>query len=177
RDRDALLLASRQLARLMVEPFREADARQRLDGERARIPLPAAAIVQQRQLDVVQRGRARQEIEPLEDESDFLIADVRELIPGEAVHARPVEDVLTFRWCVETSEDVHEGRLSGSRRAHDGDQLAGPDGQVDSPEREHAVRARGVDLLHAADLDDRFHGCVLLEPTGTESAAWSLWLE
>ena len=35
----------------------------------------AAAVVEQRQLDVVERGGARQQIEPLEHEPDLAVAD------------------------------------------------------------------------------------------------------
>jgi len=54
RDRDALLLAARQLVRLVVGPLAEAHRAQQL--ERLLVALPrraAAAVVEQRQLDVL----------------------------------------------------------------------------------------------------------------------------
>ena len=79
-DGDALLLSAGELARLMIEAIAEADALQRRDGQRVRVALPAAAVVQQRQLDVLHRAGARQEIEALEDEADLLVADRRERV-------------------------------------------------------------------------------------------------
>ena len=38
------------------------------------------AVVDERQLDVVQRGGAGEQVEGLEDEADFLVADAGELV-------------------------------------------------------------------------------------------------
>ena len=79
RDRDALLLAARELRGVMVLAIRQADRRQL--GLR---PLPPIArrrlAVEQRQLHVLQRRRPRQEIEGLEDEADLLVADAGQLV-------------------------------------------------------------------------------------------------
>ena len=48
------------------------------------------AGVDQRQLDVVQRGGARQQVERLKDEADLLVADARQLV---VVH---LADLLPF---------------------------------------------------------------------------------
>jgi hypothetical protein len=48
RDRHALLLSAAQLARLVVQPFAESDARQRFRGQRPGVLPAAAAIVDQR---------------------------------------------------------------------------------------------------------------------------------
>ena len=91
RDRDALLLAAGELARLVVEAVAEPDALERGGGQRARVALPAAAVVEQRQLDVLQRARARQQVEALEDEAELLVADVGELVLAQPVDAHAVE--------------------------------------------------------------------------------------
>ena len=73
RDRDALLLAARQLVGMMLGRFSRPDR-----GQRRHRPPPAlrrrdAAVVrvQQRQLDVLERRRARQQVEALEHEADL----------------------------------------------------------------------------------------------------------
>src|SRR5262245_42390608 len=71
-DRDALLLSARELARVVVPAVREADdleAPHRLLAP----PIGAMAVgrVDQRQLDVVERGGPREQIERLEDEANL----------------------------------------------------------------------------------------------------------
>ena len=72
RDRDALLLAARELVRVVIERARR--------GRPARAPRARAAWrsragdarVEQRQLDVLERARARQQVEALEHEAERL---------------------------------------------------------------------------------------------------------
>ena len=45
--------------------------------------------------------------------------------------------------------------LPDPERAHDRDHLAGGHGEIDAAEGEHLVRAHGVDLFHARDLNHR----------------------
>ena len=72
-DRDALLLAAGELVRRVVQAIGEADGSQRL--ERALGPLAGRdAAVDERQLHVLERGGARQEVEPLEHEPDQPVA-------------------------------------------------------------------------------------------------------
>jgi hypothetical protein len=62
---------------------------QHLDG--ALVPLLLRhAGVDQRQLDVVQRRGARQQVERLEDEADVLVADARQLVVVEAGDGRAI---------------------------------------------------------------------------------------
>ena len=85
RDRHALLLPARQLARLVIQTIAESHASQRFRGELPSCPFQRpVAIVQQRQLDVVERRRPCQQIESLEDEAELLIAQVGELDCGSA---------------------------------------------------------------------------------------------
>ena len=77
RDRDALLLAARQLRRAMVQPVAEADRRQRR-ARLARRVARAGAGIDHRQLDIGERGRARQQVEALEDEADLAVAQRRQ---------------------------------------------------------------------------------------------------
>ena len=99
------------------------------------------AGVDQRQLDVVERGRARQQVEGLEDEPDLLVPDAGQVV---VVHRRDflaVEQVAALRRRVEAADQVHQRGLARPRRPHDRDVLAPLD--VD---REAAQR---VDLLVA----------------------------
>ncbi len=73
-ERDALLLAARQLVREVAAAVGQPDRVERLD--RPLSPLPRLnARVEQRQLDVRERRRARDQVEGLEDEADLAAAD------------------------------------------------------------------------------------------------------
>ena len=73
RDGDALLLAAREFRRRMVLAAFEADGLERGGG--ALFPLAAAhAAIDERQFHVFERGRARQQVEALEDEAEGPVA-------------------------------------------------------------------------------------------------------
>ena len=74
-DRDALLLAAGELARPVVTPIGEpTDASASARRRRSRL---RDAGIDQRQLDVLQRGAAGEQVEALEDEADPPVADAR----------------------------------------------------------------------------------------------------
>ena len=116
RDRHALLLAARQLIGEVVEPVAQADRRQRI--HRALVALGrlhlVGAVVEQRQLDVVERRGPRQQVEPLEDEPDLPVADDGELVLRHARDVLAVEDVGAARRPIEAAEDVHQRGLAGT---------------------------------------------------------------
>ena len=91
RDGDALLLAARERARVVVEPLVEAD-----DAQRGLGALQALGLVemreQQRQRDVVARVEHRDQVEELEDQADVPRAPVRQLVLGEIVEPLAGDD-------------------------------------------------------------------------------------
>ena len=99
------------------------------------------AGVDERQLDVVERGRARQQVERLEDEPDLLVPDPRQLVVVHLAHLLVVQQVAALRRRVEAADEVHERRLARPGRAHDRDVFAALDGDGHAPE--------GMDLLRA----------------------------
>ena len=78
RDRDALLLAARELVRMLVRLLLEPDLRQQ--HVRARLGLAAAELADasRRERDVVEHGQVREQVELLEDHPDPL-ADARDV--------------------------------------------------------------------------------------------------
>jgi hypothetical protein len=109
---------------------------------RALLPLARGhAGVDERQLDVVERRGARQQVEGLEDEPDLLVADARQLVVVHRAHLLAVQEVGALRRRVEAADEVHQRGLAGTRRAHDGHVLALLDLDRDP--------AQGVDLLLA----------------------------
>ena len=76
RDGDPLLLPSGELGRGVVQPVRKPHPLQRLGG--ARVPLRVGMPwYSMRQLDVLERARARQQVEALEDEAERAAAGAR----------------------------------------------------------------------------------------------------
>src|SRR5690242_17573356 len=100
----------------MTRAMREADSVQRLF--RTSVAFRQRHLrVDQRQLDVLGRRRAFEQVEALEHEADELIAYFRELDARQLRHVTPAEQVAAARGRVEAPEQVHEGRLAGARRA------------------------------------------------------------
>ena len=56
------------------------------------------AVVDERQLDVVERGGAGEQVEGLEDEADLLVADAGELVVVELGDVVAVEPVAALGW-------------------------------------------------------------------------------
>ena len=76
RNRDALLLAAGQLDGAVAVPVTQPNGIERPLGPRPRVP-PAA--IQERELDVRQRGEPRQQVVGLEDEPNLVVAGLGEL--------------------------------------------------------------------------------------------------
>ena len=92
-DGDALALAAGEFVGLVVHARLEADVGERLLGALDAFR-GGHAVVDERQLDVVQRRGAREQVEGLEDESDFLVANARQLIVVEFADELAVQPVL-----------------------------------------------------------------------------------
>jgi hypothetical protein len=82
------------------------------------------AAVEQRQLDVLLRRGARQQVEALEDEAEVAAAQQGALVAVERLHRHAAEQVGAGGGRVQAAEDVHRGRLARAAGAHDGDELA-----------------------------------------------------
>ena len=101
-------------------PTRSSASRARLCRSRGR-----HVRVQQRQLDVLERAGARQQVEALEHEAERPVADVA---PARRESSRetswPSRRYSPDGRLVEAAEDVHQRRLARARRAHHRDELA-----------------------------------------------------
>ncbi len=152
RHRDALLLAPGELGGKVVHTAGHAHRLQRERG-----PPPALAAIQagvgERQLDIGDRGRARHEVEALEDEADLAVAQVREVVLVELAGVHAVDQVAPGGGYVQAAEDVHECALATARAAHDRDEVAALDAQRDAAQRMHADRADAVGLADRAHVD------------------------
>src|SRR5579863_16899 len=70
------------------------------------------AGIDQRQFHIVQRSRPGQQVERLEDESDFLVADPRQFIVVQFADQLAVEPVLSLRRRIEAADQVHQRGLA-----------------------------------------------------------------
>src|SRR5688500_10572246 len=131
RDGHALLLAAGELARPVAEALAEPEHAEQPLGARA--PLGGGhAGVHRRHLDVARRARGGDQVVALEHEAEGLAPQPRQLVAAERRHVLAVEEVLAAAGPVEAAEDVHERGLARARGAHDGDELAGADVEVDA---------------------------------------------
>ena len=70
------------------------------------------ARIDQRQLHVVQRSGARQQVEGLKNKADFLVADARQLVVGHLADQVAVDVVLPARRRIQATDQVHQGRFA-----------------------------------------------------------------
>ena len=75
--------------------------------------------VQQRQHDVFQRRNPRQQVEALENETDFTVTDFREAVIADFGNFRSVEKIAPRRRSIQTAQNIHQRRLSRSGGTHD----------------------------------------------------------
>ncbi len=177
-DRDALLLAARQLVGMVLRRDRSrptAASARRGPVAPLRCLDDALARVEQRQLDVLERRGARQQVEALEHEADGLVADARQFVVRQRRDVAAVEQVTPGGRPIETAEDVHERRLAGARRSDDRDELAGGDVQRDAPAgrapRGRRRRSVFVEIVNANHCWPARSSCVLV--AGLAGAAGS----
>ena len=141
-DADALFLAARQLARVVVRAIGQADHLQR-DLRRACGARPCRQLrQQQRQLDVALGGQHRQQVVELEDEADVVArASAASWPPDELVdaHAADLDGAGGRR--VEPADQVEQRRLAGARRSHQGQEVALGDVEVDALQHVDALAA------------------------------------
>ena len=131
--------------------MREAHALERL--RRARVlRVQRRRSVEERQLDVLDRGRAREQIEILEDEPDAAVADLGARVGVDVGDLGAFELIAAARRAIEAAEDVHQRRLPRSRRTGDGDELAARDRQARAAER---LDGRGADRVPTDEVTRR----------------------
>ncbi len=112
------------------------------------------ARVDERQLDVVQRRRARQQVEGLEHEADLAVADRGELV---VVHLRDdlaAQHVAALARRVEAADQVHQRRLARSGGAHHRDVLARLDLEAHAAQRVDLLGAHLVGAPEVLGVDD-----------------------
>src|SRR3990172_6545205 len=116
------------------------------------------AVIEERQLHVLDRGRSRQKVEALEDEPDLPIPKRSPFVGRDLGDVLFSEKVATARRPIETAEDVHQGGFPRARGSDDGDELPVLDLEAHPPKGFHLDLADGVGLLQVAYRDLRHSG-------------------
>jgi hypothetical protein len=135
-DRDALLLAARELGRVAVLEALEADQRQLLQRHLLRLLL-AEALHRRAIGGVVEHAHMREQRVGLEHHRDV------------AIGGRELGDVLAADQDLALAGDLEPGNhaqgrgLAAAGRAEQGDERAGLDGEVDVVDRRHRAVAHG----------------------------------
>ena len=123
------------------------------EGEPARLA-HTGTVEFQRKRDVLRGGEAGQQVEVLEDVADAAAAQCGQGAPAGASECRAVDEDLALGRAVQATGQVEQGRLARPGRAHDGDQLAGPDGQGDAGQGVDGGVAGAVGAVDVAQFED-----------------------
>src|SRR6185436_7461545 len=156
RDRHALLLAARELARFVLRTIREPDELERR-GNVALALRGGKLRQQQRHLDVALGREDRQQVVELENEADVARAPFRELAGGQAVEALAGDRDLAAVRAIEATDQVQQRRLSRARGTHEREELAALDREIDRVQHLDALLAARVTLDHLLDGHQRRH--------------------
>ena len=112
---------------------------------------------QQRQLDVLLRREHRHQVVELEDEADLGGAPLGERAAAELVEPLAADRDAAARGHVEAADEVEQRRLARARRAHQGEEVALLDVEVDVVQHLDLLLAALVHLRQVADLDQPRH--------------------
>jgi len=148
-DSDALLLTAGELRRQMREAMAETDALESIPG----LILVGDAVEILRKHHVFESVEVRNEVELLEDEADLFGAVANEFVFTEIGEVDAVDEDMAGSERIQTTKDVDEGGLAGTRGTHKGDPFASFNVKGDAVES-----AEGAVLLdERIDLDLRTH--------------------
>ena len=127
-DRDALLLAARQLGRAVLGAVAEPDPVEQLAARAARARRRARPAISAGSSTFSSAVSERQQVEELEDEADVVAAQPGQLARRRGRRsARPPTATVPLGRRLERAEDVQQRALARAGRAHDRDELAGLD--------------------------------------------------
>ena len=126
---DTLLLPAGELLRIVARPVDDAHALQHLVDFRLALRLAESEIAQ-RQLHVFENVHVVDKVEALEDETDDPTPKLQPVFLAQGGDLPPVEPVVARVGGIEESEDVEQGGLTATGRAHHGYEFALPDLQI-----------------------------------------------
>ncbi len=161
-DGDPLLLTAGELRGLVVQPVGQPHPAKHLRGPPSGLTVTQVfGGIRKRHGHVLDGAGPGQQIETLEDKSQFTVAHQGPLVGGELGDLLSLQPVLAGGWSVQAAQDVHQRGFSGSGRTGESDQLPLPDGQGDAFEHRHGDVAHLVGLYDVVQVDE-VHGSIQL---------------
>ena len=122
-DGHALLLAARELRRLVVAPRRKAHHRQQLVGTLLNLR-PGTAADEPRNADIFEGGEFGQQVVKLEDEADALVAETRQGLVAQRKDIRTVDFDPARVGTRQGTHNLQQRGLAGAAGPDDGHHLA-----------------------------------------------------
>lgn len=150
-DGDTLLLTAGQLVRTVGEPRAQAERLDEPVDARALDRTRTATVELEREHDVAEGVERRDEVEGLEDEADPATPQDGEVDVAQAGDLGVADPRASLGRAVESRHDVHQGRLAGTRRPHDGGELPAADAHADVVQCVDGALAGAVGLLQVLD--------------------------
>ena len=148
----ALLLAARQLARIVGHPMLQPDLGQKCPRRRERV---AVAGKLQRQGHVLECGHGRDQVEGLEQDADPVAAEQRQAILVETAQIDAFDRHPAARRPLDATDDRHQAGLAGAGRTHHAYAGAGFDQKIDAAQDCHRPRGARKGKMHIGKLDHR----------------------
>ena len=124
RDGHALLLAARELPRVVADAVGQAHHLERGERALAALLLATGCVSSSGSSTFSTRGEHGDQVVELEDEADVAAAPAGELALRELRHVGAGHDHLARRGPVDAGDQVEQRRLARARRAHQGHELA-----------------------------------------------------
>ncbi|MNZ44195.1 hypothetical protein D3C78_618230 [compost metagenome] len=151
-DADALLLAARELRRVLFGVVRQAHAGQQPGDALVDFGPRQPARQRQRQGDIVGDGLGGQQVEVLEDHPD-LLAEAAQLVGVEGGNVFAVDDDLPARGLFQPVDQAQHGAFACAGMADQAEHLAVFDGQAGWVQSGDFPTGDAVGLVYMLELD------------------------
>src|ERR1043166_8610618 len=118
--------------------------------------------------DVFQGGCSGEQIETLEDKSNFLISDFGQFVSIQGGDINSIQEITAFGGSIQATNNVHQGRFAGTARSHDRNEFAAIYLQGNAAHGMHGELTRLICFLNLLELDNRGHNS--LDPPHSAAA-------
>src|SRR6185369_3682489 len=159
------LLTAGELARQVLRAMRHADALECIRNALLSLARAHAAI-RQRQFNVLVDREVADQVEALEDETNFAVSDPGALRKRKVLYRMTVEDVLTVARCIQQAQNREQSGFAAARRSGDGNVFTLFDIEMNTGECVCLNLVCVEDLLHISKVDQglgRTHHSLLNE--------------
>ena len=169
---DPLLLTAGELKGPVVEAIGQADIGGDLNAAVAVrcVDGRIAAAVVQRDFDILQHRVLGDQVVRLENETDHLVAGLRQVIVGHRGDIAAAQDVIAVGRPVERAQQIEQRAFPTSRRTHDRHEI--PLGEIhgDAAEGLHDNGAQIVVLVQIDNLAGELHHLIIADAPGRQKA-------